>query len=74
MTENQAIKIAVPTAVERILDHAIQLIGAAGVSGDTPLAEMWASARTLRLADGPDEVHRMSLGRAELSREARPGR
>jgi acyl-CoA dehydrogenase len=68
MTEIQAIKIAVPTAVEGILDHAIQLFGAAGVSGDTPLAEMFAAVRTLRLADGPDEVHRMSLGRAELSR------
>ncbi len=54
--------------MEEILDHAIQLFGGAGVSGDTPLAEMWAAARTLRLADGPDEVHRMSLGRAELSR------
>ncbi|HEY4226420.1 MAG TPA: acyl-CoA dehydrogenase family protein [Pseudolysinimonas sp.] len=68
MTEIQAIKIAVPTAVERILDHAIQLFGGAGVSDDTPLAEMWAAARTLRLADGPDEVHRMSLGKAELNR------
>ncbi len=68
MTEIQAIKIAVPTAVEGILDHAIQLFGGAGVSDDTPLAEMWAAVRTLRLADGPDEVHRMSLGRAELSR------
>lgn len=68
MTEIQAIKIAVPTAIERILDHAIQLFGGAGVSDDTPLAEMFAAARTLRLADGPDEVHRMSLGRAELSR------
>jgi len=68
MTEIQAIKIAVPQAVEGILDHAIQLFGGAGVSADTPLAEMWAAARTLRLADGPDEVHRMSLGKAELSR------
>lgn len=68
MTEIQAIKIAVPQAVERILDHAIQLFGGAGVSDDTPLAAMWAAARTLRLADGPDEVHRMSLGRAELAR------
>ena len=68
MTEIQAIKIAVPHAVEGILDHAIQLFGGAGVSADTPLAQMWAAARTLRLADGPDEVHRMSLGRAELGR------
>ena len=68
MTEIQAIKIAVPQAVEGILDHAIQLFGGAGVSQDTPLAQMWAAARTLRLADGPDEVHRMSLGKAELGR------
>lgn len=68
MSEIQAIKIAVPSAVEGILDHAIQLFGGGGVSGDTPLAEMWAAARTLRLADGPDEVHRMSLGKAELGR------
>jgi len=66
MAEIQAIKIAVPQAVEGILDHAIQLFGGAGVSQDTPLAQMWAAARTLRLADGPDEVHRMSLGKAEL--------
>jgi acyl-CoA dehydrogenase len=68
MTEIQAIKIAVPSAVEAILDHAIQIFGGAGVSDDTPLAETWAAVRTLRLADGPDEVHRMSLGKAELSR------
>ncbi len=68
MNEIQAIKIAVPSAVEKILDHAIQLFGGAGVSDDTPLAEMWAAVRTLRLADGPDEVHRMSLGKAELRR------
>ncbi|MES2170107.1 MAG: acyl-CoA dehydrogenase family protein [Actinomycetota bacterium] len=66
MTEIQAIKIAVPRAVERILGRAVQLFGGAGVSDDTPLAEMFAGARTLRLADGPDEVHLNSLGRAEL--------
>lgn len=68
MTEIQAIKIAVPRAVERILNRAIQLHGGAGVSDDTPLAEMYAGARTLRLADGPDEVHLNSLGKAELRR------
>ncbi len=68
MTEIQAIKIAVPRAVERILNRAIQLYGGAGVSDDTPLAEMYAGARTLRLADGPDEVHLNSLGKAELRR------
>lgn len=65
-TEIQAIKIAVPRAVSRILDRAIQLHGAAGVSQDTPLAAMYAGARALRLADGPDEVHLAALGRAEL--------
>ena len=66
MTEIQAIKIAVPRAVQQILDRAIQLFGAAGLSGDQPLAEMFAAARALRLADGPDEVHLASLGRAQL--------
>jgi len=66
MTEIQAIKIAVPRAVQRILDRAIQVFGGAGVSQDTPLAELFAGIRTLRLADGPDEVHLNSLGRAEL--------
>ncbi|GAB6897261.1 acyl-CoA dehydrogenase family protein [Kineosporia succinea] len=68
MTEIQAIKIAVPRAVLGILDHAVQLFGAAGVSGDAPLAALWAGARALRLADGPDEVHLSSLGKAELRR------
>jgi acyl-CoA dehydrogenase len=68
MTEIQSIKIAVPRAVQRILDRAIQLYGGGGIGGDTPLAEMFAGARTLRLADGPDEVHLNSLGKAELRR------
>jgi acyl-CoA dehydrogenase len=70
MTEIQAIKIAVPRAVGQILDRAVQVFGAAGVSGDHPLAELSAGVRTLRLADGPDEVHLASLGRAELRRRA----
>ncbi len=65
-TEIQAIKIATPATVEWVLDKAIQVHGAAGVSQDFPLAELWASARTLRLADGPDEVHKRSLARREL--------
>ena len=68
MTEIQAIKIAVPRAVQQILDRAIQVFGAAGVSGDTPLAELYAGVRTLRIADGPDEVHLSSLGKAQLRR------
>jgi acyl-CoA dehydrogenase len=54
--------------LERIVDRTMQLFGAAGVSDDLPLAEFAAGARALRLADGPDEVHLNSLGRAELNR------
>jgi alkylation response protein AidB-like acyl-CoA dehydrogenase len=67
-TEIQAIKITTPVTVEWIIDKAIQTYGAAGVGQDTPLARLWASARTLRLADGPDEVHKRSLARRELNR------
>ncbi|MEV8325634.1 acyl-CoA dehydrogenase family protein [Kitasatospora sp. NPDC056731] len=67
-TEIQAIKIATPRTVEWILDKAVQAHGAAGVSQDTPLAQLWAGNRTLRLADGPDEVHKRSLARRELRR------
>jgi len=67
-TEIQAIKITVPSTVEWIIDKAIQTYGAAGVSQDTPLAALWAGSRTLRLADGPDEVHKRSLARRELNR------
>jgi acyl-CoA dehydrogenase len=69
-TEIQAIKIATPAAVLRIIDRAVQVHGAGGVSQDFPLAQLWASARTLRLADGPDEVHKRSLARRELRRYA----
>ncbi|WP_432987252.1 acyl-CoA dehydrogenase family protein [Dactylosporangium sp. CA-233914] len=65
-TEIQAIKIAVPSMAEWVIDKAIQAHGAGGVSQDTPLASPWASARSLRFADGPDEVHRASLARREL--------
>ncbi|MFE4173101.1 acyl-CoA dehydrogenase family protein [Streptomyces sp. NPDC056909] len=67
-TEIQAIKIATPRAVVDIIDSAVQLYGAGGVSQDFPLAELWAAARTLRLADGPDEVHQRSLARRELKK------
>jgi acyl-CoA dehydrogenase len=69
-TEIQAIKIATPETVQWILDKAIQMHGAAGVSQDFPLATMYAGIRTLRLADGPDEVHKNALGKAELRRRA----
>jgi acyl-CoA dehydrogenase len=65
-TEIQAIKILVPRTTEWILDKAIQAHGAGGVSQDFPLASLWAHARTLRLADGPDEVHKRSLAHREL--------
>jgi alkylation response protein AidB-like acyl-CoA dehydrogenase len=67
-TEIQAIKITVPITTEWIIDKAIQAYGAAGVGQDTPLARLWAQARTLRLADGPDEVHKRSLAHRELNR------
>ena len=71
-TEIAAIKVAAPRAASWVVDKAIQVHGAAGVSGDTPLAEMWAQLRTLHLADGPDEVHLRSIARDEL--RARRGR
>ncbi|MFD5125746.1 acyl-CoA dehydrogenase family protein [Streptomyces sp. NPDC058385] len=67
-TEIQSIKIATPRTVVDIIDRAVQLHGAGGVSQDFPLAELWAAARTLRLADGPDEVHQRSLARRELKK------
>jgi acyl-CoA dehydrogenase len=65
-TEIQAIKIATPAMAEWVIDRAIQAHGAAGVSQDFPLAQLWVAARTLRLADGPDEVHKRSLAHREL--------
>jgi acyl-CoA dehydrogenase len=64
--EISAIKIAAPQTAEWIIDKAIQVHGGGGVSQDFPLAMLWAQARMLRLADGPDEVHRMALARREL--------
>jgi acyl-CoA dehydrogenase len=63
-----AVKAMVPKRVCEIIDEAIQLHGATGVSQWTPLARMYTSQRTLRLADGPDEVHYMVVGRAEIAR------
>jgi acyl-CoA dehydrogenase len=60
------IKVVAPNMALRVIDRAIQLHGAAGVSSDFPLAEMWANTRTLRLADGPDEVHRRHIAKLEL--------
>jgi acyl-CoA dehydrogenase len=60
------IKAAEPSMVIDIIDNAMQIHGAAGLSQDFPLADMYTHARTLRLADGPDEVHRMVVARNEL--------
>jgi len=60
------IKVAAPAMALRVIDRAIQAFGAAGLSADFPLAAFWADARTLRFADGPDEVHRNQIGRLEL--------
>ncbi len=62
------IKVAVPRMALRVIDRAIQAHGAAGVSGDFGLASAWAHARTIRLADGPDEVHREAIAKLELAK------
>ena len=64
--EISAIKVIAPNVALRVVDRAIQAHGGGGVSDDFPLAGMYAGLRTLRLADGPDEVHRMQLARREL--------
>jgi acyl-CoA dehydrogenase len=60
------IKVVAPNVAQRVIDRAIQVHGGAGVSDDTFLAAAWANARTLRLADGPDEVHTESVAKLEL--------
>ena len=67
-TDISAIKVFVPAAYERVVDRAIQVWGGAGVSGDLPLAGMYEGARTLRLADGPDEVHKILIAKNVLKR------
>ncbi len=69
-TDISAIKIFVPEAYHRVVDRAIQVWGAAGVSNDLPLASMYMGARTLRLADGPDEVHKILIAKNVLGRYA----
>ena len=66
-SEIAAIKVVVPRMALDVVDKAIQVHGGAGVSDDTPLAGMWAGLRTLRIADGPDEVHVRSVARTELA-------
>lgn len=67
-SEISQIKVAVPNVALQIIDQAIQMHGAAGVSSDFPLAEMFATIRTLRIADGPDEVHRALIAKLELQK------
>ena len=64
------IKALAPEIALRITDEAIQMHGGQGISQDTPLARQWTHLRTLRLADGPDAVHRRQVARAELRRHA----
>lgn len=71
-TEIAAIKVVAPNVALRVLDRAIQVHGGAGVGPDFPLAAWWANARTLRLADGPDEVHLESIAKWELARSTAP--
>ncbi|MET4684482.1 acyl-CoA dehydrogenase family protein [Brevundimonas faecalis] len=67
-SEIAQIKVAAPRMALKVIDDAIQAFGGAGVSGDTPLAELYATVRTLRIADGPDEVHNRTIARLEYAR------
>jgi len=73
-TEIAAIKVAAPQMALKIVDRAIQVHGGAGVTDDFPLASAWAHLRTLRLADGPDEVHKRAIARIELAKYRTPAR
>ena len=64
------IKVVVPNMMMNVLDRVIQSLGALGVSDDSPVAAMWRNGRSMRLADGPDEVHKMVIARRELRRFA----
>jgi acyl-CoA dehydrogenase len=65
-TDISGIKVAIPNVALKVIDRAIQVHGAAGVSQFFPLANMYAHQRTLRIADGPDEVHKMTIARREI--------
>jgi acyl-CoA dehydrogenase len=67
-TDIAGIKVAVPAMALRVIDRAIQVHGAAGLTQFFPLAHMYAHMRTLRIADGPDEVHKMSIARREIQK------
>ncbi len=68
MSEVSQIKVVAPNVACRVIDEAMQVFGGAGLSNDTPLAGLYANARVLRLADGPDEVHRRQVARREIKR------
>ncbi|MCC4293823.1 acyl-CoA dehydrogenase family protein [Brevundimonas aurantiaca] len=73
-SEIAQIKVAAPRMALQVIDDAIQAFGGAGVSADTPLAELYATVRTLRIADGPDEVHNRAIARLEYAKHGgRPG-
>ncbi|MBF5042907.1 acyl-CoA dehydrogenase [Aggregicoccus sp. 17bor-14] len=74
MTEISAIKVVAPNVLQQVVDDAIQLHGGAGLSHDTPLTGFYAQARSLRLADGPDEVHKGLIARIELAKRGHGGR
>lgn len=74
LTEISAIKVVAPSVLEKVVDMAIQLHGGAGVSRDTPLTGLFAQARSLRLADGPDEVHKGMIAKLELAKRGYFGR
>jgi acyl-CoA dehydrogenase len=67
-SEIAMIKVVAPNMALKVIDRTIQAFGAAGVSDDFPFAAHWANARTLRLADGPDEVHKSQIARLELKK------
>jgi acyl-CoA dehydrogenase len=69
-TEIASIKVAAPNVALKVIDRAIQVHGGGGVSDDFPLATMYAHLRTLRMADGPDEVHKRTIARQELRKLA----
>lgn len=74
LTEISAIKVVAPSVLEKVVDMAIQLHGGAGVSRDTPLTVFFVQARSLRLADGPDEVHKGMIAKLELAKRGYFGR